>query len=69
MSDCAHCEHHQQAVTQLYETAIALDEAEARAHTLKCKLSAVVEALVWCMAHLEAPAWIKVTLNEAETTL
>ena len=61
---CPQCEEHRNAS---YETAIALEEAEARAHTLQIKLRSATEALVWCMAKLDPPAWVKTSLEEAET--
>jgi hypothetical protein len=65
---CTHCDHYQDVLNQSYETAIALDEAEGRAHDLRIKLRSTAEALVWCMAQLDPPAWVKVALDEAEAT-
>lgn len=67
--DCPHCAHYQIVASQLFDTAIDLDQAEGEVARLRERLKSAVEALVWCMAHIDeqpAPGWVQDTLYQAE---
>jgi hypothetical protein len=68
--NCAHCSHYHITVGQLFDTAVALDEAEDKIHRLRPRLNQTADALTWCLARIDpadVPAWVRCALDEALT--
>lgn len=67
---CAHCDHYQTVASQLFDTAIELDEAEGRIIRLQERLRTAIDALVWLMGQrADSPAWVKQAVEDAETSV